>query len=54
MFLDETTQSANQLLSKFDNIIIAGAFNIDTGTKNCSKFKQFANFCHTFGGYFNK
>ena len=54
MFLDETTQSANQLLSKIDNIIIAGAFNIDTGSKKCNKFKQFANFCYTFGGYFDK
>ena len=27
-FFDETTQSANQLLSKFDNTIIAGVFNI--------------------------
>ena len=45
---EETTQSANQLPSKCDNFIIGGDFNIDTGSKNCSKFKQFADFCHTF------
>ena len=54
MFLDETTQSANQLLSKIDSIIIPGAFNIDTGSKKCNKFKQFANFFYFFGGYFDK
>ena len=48
LFFEETTQSANQVLSKFDNNIIAGDFNIDTGSKNCNKFKQFADFCHTF------
>ena len=48
LFFEETTQSANQLLSKFENIIIVGDFNIDTGSKNCNKFKQFADFCHTF------
>ena len=48
LIFDETTQSANQLLSKFDNIIIAGDFNINTGSKNCNKFKQFADFYHTF------
>ena len=46
LFFEETTQSANQLLSKFDNIIITGDFNIDS--KNCNKFKQFVDFCHTF------
>ena len=39
----------NQLLSKFENITIAGDFNIDTGSKNCNKFKQYADFCQTFG-----
>ena len=39
LFSEETTQSANQLRSKFDNIITAGDFNIDTGSKICSKFK---------------
>ena len=39
MFKSETTQFANQLLPKFDNIIIAGDFNIDAGSKNCNKFK---------------
>ena len=48
MFKSETTQFANQLLPKFDNIIIAGDFNIDAGSKNCNKFKQFADFCHAF------
>ena len=48
LIFDETTQCANQLLSKFDNIIIAGDFNINTGSKNCNKFKQFADFCYTF------
>ena len=48
LFFEETTQSANQLLSKFDNIIITGDFNIKTGSKNCNKFKQFADFCHNF------
>ena len=43
----ETSQSGNPLLSKLD-IIIAGDFNIDTGSKNCNIFKQFADFCHTF------
>ena len=47
LFYDETTQSANQLLSKFD-IIIARGFNINTGSRNCNKFKQFADFCHKF------
>ena len=48
LFFEETTQSLNQLLSKFDNIIIAGDFNIDAGSKNCNKFKQFADLCHSF------
>ena len=48
LFIEETTHSANQPLSKCDNIIIAGDFNIDTSSKNCNKFKQFADFCHTF------
>ena len=48
LFFEGTTQSATQRLPKFDNIIIAGYFNIGTGSKNCNKFKQFANFCHTF------
>ena len=48
LLFEETTQSANQLPSKFENIIIAGDFNIDTGSKNYNKFKQFAEFCHTF------
>ena len=48
LFFGETTQSTNQHLSKFDNIIIASGSNIDTGSKNCNKFKQFANFCYTF------
>ena len=47
LFFEETTQSANQLLSKFDNII-AGDFDIDTDSKNCNKFQLFADFCHTF------
>ena len=29
LFFEETTQYANKLLSKYDNIIIAGDFNID-------------------------
>ena len=33
----ETSQSANPLLSKL-GIIIAGDFNIDTGSKNCIFF----------------
>ena len=48
MSFEETTQSANQLLSKFDNIVITGDFSIDLAPKNCNKFKQFADFCHTF------
>ena len=48
LFFEKTTKSANQLLSKFDNIINAGDFNIDTSIKNCNKFKQFADFCHIF------
>ena len=48
LFFEGTTQSATQLLPKFDNIIIAGYFNRATGFKNCNKFKQLANFCHTF------
>ena len=47
LFFEETTQSVTQLLSELDNIIIAGDFNIDTDSKNCGKFKQFADFCHT-------
>ena len=47
LFFGETTYSVSQLLSKC-NIIIAGDFNIDASTKNCNKFKQFVDFCHTF------
>ena len=28
--------------------IIASDFNIDTGSKDCNKFKGFADFCHIF------
>ena len=45
MFFEGTNQ--NQFLSKFD-IIIKGHFNTDTGYKNCNKFIQFTDFCHTF------
>ena len=41
-------QSANQVLPKFGNIIIAGEFNIDTGSKNCNIFKNIDDFCYTF------
>ena len=44
-FSEETTQPANQLKSNFDSIIIESGFNIDAGSKNCNKFKQFADFC---------
>ena len=44
LFFEETTQSANKLPSKCDNFIIAGEFNIDTGSKSCRKFKQFTDF----------
>ena len=47
LFFEEATQAANQLLPKFNNII-AGDFNIDTGSKNCNKFEQFPDSCHTF------
>ena len=45
--IKEITQSAIQLLSKLDNLILAGGFNKDTGSKGCNKFKQFAVFCDT-------
>ena len=48
VFFDEATQSANHLLSKVNKIIIAGGFNINAGSKNCKKFKQYADFCHIF------
>ena len=32
LFFEETTQSTNELLSKFDNIVIAGDLNIDPKT----------------------
>ena len=48
LFFEETTQSVTQLLSELDNIIIAGDFNMDTDSKNCGKFKQLADFCHTY------
>ena len=41
-------QSATQVLSKFGNIIIAGEFNRDTGSKNCNIFKKIDDFCDTF------
>ena len=41
LFFDDVTQSANQLLTKFGNIFVAGDFNLDTGSKNW-------NNCHTF------
>ena len=47
LFFEETTKSVTQLLSELNNIIIADDFNIDTDPKNCGKFKQFADFCHT-------
>ena len=48
LLFEETTHSASQIFSKFEKIIIAGDYNIDTGSKNCNKFKQFDDFCHTF------
>ena len=48
LIFEETTQSENQLPSKFGNIVITGDFDIDTGSKSCNKFKQFADFCDTF------
>ena len=48
LFFEETIQSANQRLSKFDSIITVCDFNIDTGSKDSNRFKQLADFCHTF------
>ena len=47
-FFDELTISLSKVVTKFDNLIIMGDFNIAVTKENCSGFDKLEELCDTF------
>ena len=49
VFIEKLSQSVDQILDSFENLIIIGDININSLDKSTSKFKHLGDFCDAYG-----
>jgi len=49
IFIEKLSQSVDQILDSYENLIILGDININSFDKSASKFRHLGTFCDTYG-----